>query len=480
LERHANRRRLSRDLNSETKSPTASEIGADFSPVDLNAVYVPAAPAASSSTVDYATSQHFPLGFPLASSINQSNLATESNGFTDTGQNLPTSTTNHRYSFTNDNIHREDSVIGLNEQASAASNTSPSGIGADFAAWLFNEVGNSHNSVLPMSVQTAKDMPNYWDGFGGDYATDIFASTSLMPSFSDLFQQNFLGPPPSPELSTGNALLSVKKRRRLIDIMQQRFNEAENFGESKIEVLGGNQDSEEHALSMHSMQLYIGSYWYHFHAQMPILHRPTFSADDTHDYLLLAVMVIGASCLDRIHGRSITDAAAKLANFIAWHLRWQIYMHADFQPPAKLWIFQTLLLLEVYEKMNATRALHERAHIHFATTLTLMRRGSSLVGKVSGTATPVMSEEPHHSSSGLHQPLRERNSITPDAYWKRWITAEATRRAAFAAFLLDATHSTMFGHAANMLVHEICLPLPCDEALWSATSSAEVGRVEAR
>lgn len=423
--------------------------------------------------------QHFPL-VPPASSLTHSTLTTECNDFTDTGQNLPTSTSSHQYSFSNDNVGREDLIIGPNEQASTASNTSPSGIGADFAAWLFNEVGNPHDGVLSTSVQTRKDMPNYWDGFGDDYATDIFASTSLMPSFSDVFQHNFLGSPPRIELSTGNALLSIKKRRRVIDIMQQRFNEAESFGESKIEVLGGDQDSEGHALSMRSMQLYIGSYWYHFHAQMPILHRPTFSADDMHDYLLLAVMVIGASCLDRIHGRSITDAAAKLANFIAWHLRWQIYMHADFHPPAKLWVFQTLLLLEVYEKMNAKRASHERAHIHFATTLTLMRRGSSLVGKISGTATPVISDDAHHLSSGLHQPLRGRNPITPDAYWERWITAEATRRAAFAAFLLDATHSTMFGHAANLLVHEICLPLPCDEALWSATSSAEVGRVEAR
>jgi hypothetical protein len=36
----------------------------------------------------------------------------------------------------------------------------------------------------------------------------------------------------------------------------------------------------------------------------------------------------------------------------------------------------------------------------------------------------------------------------------------------------------MFGHSAVMVAHEMRLPLPCDEALWSATSSAEVGRVE--
>jgi hypothetical protein len=68
---------------------------------------------------------------------------------------------------------------------------------------------------------------------------------------------------------------------------------------------------------------------------------------------------------------------------------------------------------------------------------------------------------------------------TPDEWWNHWITNEATRRAAFAAFVMDSIHATMFGHSAVMVAHEMRLPLPCDEALWSATSSSEVGRVEA-
>jgi hypothetical protein len=36
----------------------------------------------------------------------------------------------------------------------------------------------------------------------------------------------------------------------------------------------------------------------------------------------------------------------------------------------------------------------------------------------------------------------------------------------------------MFGHSAKMVAYEIRLPLPCDEALWSATSAAEVARVQ--
>jgi hypothetical protein len=36
----------------------------------------------------------------------------------------------------------------------------------------------------------------------------------------------------------------------------------------------------------------------------------------------------------------------------------------------------------------------------------------------------------------------------------------------------------MFGHSAKMVAHEMRLPLPCHEALWSATSAAEVATVQ--
>ncbi|CRK37090.1 hypothetical protein BN1708_020204, partial [Verticillium longisporum] len=87
------------------------------------------------------------------------------------------------------------------------------------------------------------------------------------------------------------------------------------------------------------------------------------------------MITIGAACLDKTHGQQVTKAGAQLSNFLAWHLRWEIFMDVNFRPPAKLWVFQTLLLLELYEKMYSTRELHERAHIHHATTITLMRRG---------------------------------------------------------------------------------------------------------
>jgi hypothetical protein len=158
-------------------------------------------------------------------------------------------------------------------------------------------------------------------------------------------------------------------------------------------------------------------------------------------------------------------------------LRWEIFSDYHFRPPAKLWVFQALLLLELYEKMYSTRALHERAHIHHATTITLMRRGSSLIGRSALDSPPSVRDDKQGVNGSRHSSTSGAN--TPDEWWNHWITNEATRRAAFAAFVIDSTHATMFGHSTVMVAHEMRLPLPCDEALWNATNSTEVGRIEA-
>ncbi|KAJ5095053.1 hypothetical protein N7532_007344 [Penicillium argentinense] len=321
-------------------------------------------------------------------------------------------------------------------------NRSPFAMADDFAAWLFSEpLAPLGYGMMPfVQNQFYVNEPNY-NNFCTVIPQHPMSVTSILDS----------GSLP--------AIISEQKRKELLRLMATRFNEAAYSTDTKRKdaLMDGDLDNDRHVLSLRMMQTYIGSYWYHFHNQLPILHQPTFSADRTPNLLLLAIMAIGAATLDKIHGQAATETAAELASFIAWHLRWEIFMDADFRPPARLWVFQALLLLEVYEKTFSTRALHERAHIHHDTTLTLMRRGSSLIGR-SSFDSPDTKEE--------------------DESWSHWIKAEATRRVAFGAFVLDSTHATMFGHSAKMVAHELRLPLPCDEALWAATSAAEVARVQ--
>ncbi|KAI0555485.1 fungal-specific transcription factor domain-containing protein [Xylaria curta] len=346
----------------------------------------------------------------------------------------------------------------------------------DFVAFLFNTTSpNTSPSSVGHFIQRHPYL-NY-----GDYqhpynmhcpGTDT-APLGYIPPGQVMAVTNLLDP------NLPESILSDEKSQEIFDLIKEKFHEdnhapVERQGENLLE---GDRNDDEHMLSRKMMQVYIGSYWLHFSDQVPILHKPTFSPDRTPNLLLIAVMTIGAACLDRSHGTKITQAAANLANFLAWSLRWETFMDSTCQPPAKLWTFQTLLLLELYEKMYSTRKLHERAHIHHATTITLMRRGRSLIGK-SPLDSPPSAREDRSASTGSRQSSTSGPAHTTDEWWNTWITNESTRRAAFIAFLIDSIHATMFGHSTVMVAHEMRLPLPCDDQLWKATSGAEVSRIE--
>ena len=274
------------------------------------------------------------------------------------------------------------------------------------------------------------------------------------------------------------SIISSDKADEIFEFIKERFHEN---GRAPVErqrdsIIEGDRSDDNHVLSRKMMQAYIVSYWLHFSGQVPILHKPTFSPDKTQNLLLISMMMIGASCLDKAYGHTITRAGARLSNFLAWHLRWEMFQDPNCRPPAKLWVFQALLLLELYEKIYSSRELHERAHIHHATTITLMRRGRALIGKSPLDSPPnprdgdKQNGSRHSSTSGV--------AHTPEEWWNNWITNEATRRCAFTAFVIDSIHATMFGHSTVMVAHEMRLPLPCDEAMWTATSGAEVYRIE--
>jgi hypothetical protein len=177
------------------------------------------------------------------------------------------------------------------------------------------------------------------------------------------------------------------------------------------------------------LQSYIANYWRYFHPQYPVLHKPSFQADLCPSGLLWGIILIGAAF----------EKKQEFCIRIADKLRWLIFESPDFIPPAKLWVIEALLLLEIFEKSMTTRKFHERAHLHHGTLLQLIRRGSALTGD----DTP--------------------GELDP---WQRWIEAEATKRAALMAFCLDVFDAAIFGHPLIMSVHEIRLSLPCSESLW--------------
>lgn len=341
-----------------------------------------------------------------------------------------------------------------------------------FMGWLFSDEQNFLQSpprYQPTSTHTDPifQLPHL-DERLSETATNpesIFSTAGISKTVVDSHQ---------PE-----SALSESRRQHLLQLIMGKFKDERHthVTQHRAKILQGDLNSKTHGLGLCMMQMYIRSFWSHIHRQLPIMHRPTFCVETCPDLLLIAIMALGASCLEASHGLEVTKACADVAYFLAWHTRYLIFEDPDFLPPAKLWVFQALLLLEVFEKMYSTRSLHERAHVHHSTTLTLMRRGSSLIGR-SAVDFPPYDNDPTRTPPGPNGSINTSGRNTCDEWWNYWISNEATRRTAFAAFIIDITHATMFGHSAVMVAHEMRLVLPCDEALWSATSGGEIKRLE--
>ncbi|KAK5633528.1 hypothetical protein RRF57_009242 [Xylaria bambusicola] len=257
-------------------------------------------------------------------------------------------------------------------------------------------------------------------------------------------------PPRHPD--TPDELISEHRRLEIVNCISM-FRRRQNEYDSKLDYLLQESGNDFPAINLDFLHECVRQYWDIVSPRLPIVHQPTFSPT--------------RSCSDsRPVPTGEHEDYKALANLIITAIRLEILGDKGAIPPVDLWVAQALLLVEFYEKMYSTRKLHERGHIYHVVTLNYLRRGSPLIGK-----------------AGLESPPDEQNGVEPalmiEPWWVRWAETEAMHRVVFAAFMMDVIHAAMFGHASDMAPHEIRLPLPCDEALWSATSQENMRQLEA-
>ncbi|KAG5360792.1 Zinc finger protein [Yarrowia sp. B02] len=190
---------------------------------------------------------------------------------------------------------------------------------------------------------------------------------------------------------------------------------------------------------------YLLRFWDVLNAQVDVIHRGTFRVSTSPPGLLWSMILMGAGL----------DGNQKFANKICHPLRWMLFASPDCQPPAKLWVFQALMVLEIYEKMYTDRILHERGHVHHATTIQLMRRSSVFMGTIED-----------------HFDYYDSSDNRDTSVYEQRIKVESFKRVAYLAFSLDVLHSVTFGHTPSISAHEIRLQLP-DEALWSSSEASD-------
>ncbi|KAI4850612.1 hypothetical protein E4T44_02641, partial [Aureobasidium sp. EXF-8845] len=290
--------------------------------------------------------------------------------------------------------------------------------GAEFISWLFE---GDQNTVFPPNSQAS-----YNSGYNSQMSFE-----NKQTSNGEMYLEPLVHPEPIAKTEQDSihpeCVLSGPRRQRLLQMIISDFRDGRHahVTAQREKTLKGDHDGDTHVLSLRMMQVFCSSFWLNIHPQLPILHRPTFSTETCPDLLLIAIMSLGAACLEPSYGYEVTQASAELASFLAWHTRRMIFEDPDFIPPAKLWIFQALLLLEIFEKMFSTTTLHQRAHVHHCTTLTLMRRGSSLVGRAALDFAPY-DVDPTRTPPGPNGSVNTCGRNTKDEWWNNWISNEAT------------------------------------------------------
>ncbi|KAK3898642.1 fungal-specific transcription factor domain-containing protein [Staphylotrichum tortipilum] len=257
-------------------------------------------------------------------------------------------------------------------------------------------------------------------------------------------------------------------RRQEILRWFQMFRQKQPKSEPLVANLTHDNTGDIPALSLEMMRDCLREYWDRISPRFPIVHQPTFSCNRCSIFLLMVMVALGAVSL---RTRDTTGNLADYGGFadmIILGVRFEIMAAEDAQAPASLWVYQAFLLLEFYEKMYSFRRLHERAHVYHTAVLNLLRRGSPLIGRSGSESPPEVPSAEQPQGVGLDS----------HTWWCRWAETEAMHRVVFAAFMMDIIHAAMFGHAADMAPHEVRLPLPCDDNMWTASNPDNVRQLD--
>ncbi|ODV89432.1 hypothetical protein CANCADRAFT_139664 [Tortispora caseinolytica NRRL Y-17796] len=201
-------------------------------------------------------------------------------------------------------------------------------------------------------------------------------------------------------------------------------------------------------LDIPHLNSYLILYFEKFHALYPFLHLPTFYSYNTQSAVLVAMITIGMNYYED------TDAYY-LAVAIHRRFRSIIIILIEDQPRVPLWIIQTLLLANYFDRMFGTNVQYDMAQVFHSSNVTLMR----FSGYLSPMPTPQVDAK--HDLNTL------------EMQWANWVEYESTKRAIFFMLISDTLHATLFKNPLSMSLFEVPFELPEHESLWNAASAQQ-------
>jgi hypothetical protein len=109
-------------------------------------------------------------------------------------------------------------------------------------------------------------------------------------------------------------------------------------------------------LSLSSLQHYSNLFFTRFNSSYPLLHQATFDPAGAHSFLLMAVLLLGATYSDK--------EAHLIAVCLHDIMRPLIHSSKEFGTRPQLWMLQTILLVECFGKSRAGEKQHDMSHLY--------------------------------------------------------------------------------------------------------------------
>lgn len=200
------------------------------------------------------------------------------------------------------------------------------------------------------------------------------------------------------------------------------------------------------SLGYESLQSWLDLFFTQFNTAYPLVHVPTFDADEAEPLLLLSLILLGATYGDK--------NAHQVAVCIHDVIRPVIFAHAGFSPRPELWTLQTILLVECFGKSRAGQKQHDFSHLFHGLLINLIRRSDC----------QSITESPQPPPEGATATLLN------DA-WRRWADLEQKKRLALLCFMWDTQHAVLFCQSLCMSAFELRCSMPCAQSLWESSDA---------
>ncbi|PWW74642.1 hypothetical protein C7212DRAFT_298407 [Tuber magnatum] len=211
---------------------------------------------------------------------------------------------------------------------------------------------------------------------------------------------------------------------------------------------------------------FVRLFFINFQGHFPMIHLPTFNMLTIADGLLLAMICIGAVYSDR--GITAEDVRAMIDRSFA-ALDGTDHGLSDGSQVSTSWELEEIqarYFLHVLSAWHGTFHQRESTRRNYGTVIAK--------AKAADLFRPFTPSNPGAAGFSMYHQVGDHQPSSPTGWdWASWVEQEKRNRLMFGILLLDTAYAIFFNHPPRVVLHEVRLTLPCDDATWDAPGAQE-------